>query len=326
MTPQSGSYISIPLSGALMEYDPASDGFVQDIVSPRLETPSSTGSYYVIEARNMLAVGNLARAPGGAYAKIDYSPSERTYRTVERGGELHRDQGEAAQYDLSYDSVLADAMVVQKWVLRTYEKEIADTLFNRTNYPADGVRGIDLVTPWNNPASDPLADVQTQIEVMRSQGVEPDSIIMDRTVKLSLSRHPQLREAVRYVSQDSRFGELPDQAIEDYLGLRPVVPNCSYMTNNPGQTALTTRRVWDPNYVMIAKLAKGGTIPANGAMVPGGVCATFSSTREGFTIAVEVYEANGTNSRVRRVRHHQDISRIQPNAGFLIGGVTVTSP
>lgn len=135
------------------------------------------------------------RAPGATTKRVQFGYDKGTYgladHSLEGVSPIERMEEAAAVPGLNLGTITVNK--VQNIMATTREKEAADLARNATNYPSSNKTTLTGADQWNDPASDPVDDVQTAKEVVRSQiGKYPTTMEVSPLVLKALRNHPAI--------------------------------------------------------------------------------------------------------------------------------------
>jgi hypothetical protein len=173
---------------------------------------------------------NTARAPGANVVRIATAYSSKTYalenHAIEEGVpyELMEDAAAVPGVDLGAKAVRRGQNIIG---LRL-EKAQADLARNPANYGASNKVTLSGTSQWSDPASNPLAAVESYKEAVRTQvGVRPNTMLMGAKVFAALRTHAAITDRIKYTSRDVATPEL----LAQLFGLeRVVVGDAVYQT------------------------------------------------------------------------------------------------
>ncbi|GFK95454.1 hypothetical protein NNJEOMEG_03317 [Fundidesulfovibrio magnetotacticus] len=293
----------------------ASMGFIAPLVLPPFYTPLKTAQYPVIPAEALLDVVDTERAPRSAYARGDWEFGSDDYNCSENGYEEMVDDAEARLYRNYFDAELLATYRAISIILRKMEIRCAAKVFNANTFAGHAV-----AHAWNSYAdADPRADVIAGIEAMRmSTGIEPNALILDKSVLRHVSMCDSVIERVKYSNPDAIRGDLTEAQLKAYFGVEKIIAAGAVKNNAPKKKTKNVQTVWSPAMAMLGVVSDGGQ-----DLKEPSIGRTFVWEEDSpEMLVVETYREEQTRSDIVRARQHTDECIQFTGAGYLMTGVT----
>jgi len=211
-------------------------GFVADIIAPRFPAPLQAGTYYKFAAADIANVPNLKpRASGAPYTRIQTKVGSDSYNCENYGLEAPAPDEERKKYATYFD---LDRVKVSR---------IVDTIRVNRELRVVGLvntlPAANIAVPWNDPSSNPKADVDAACEVIRQQsGTAKGQITMtiNHPTFLALQTHPKLTDLFKFTSP----GVLNEEKLTSYFGVRRVVIAYNIQAINDEGQAFSAADIW----------------------------------------------------------------------------------
>jgi hypothetical protein len=199
---------------------------------------------------------NTARAPGAQVARITSAYSSQSYalenHAIAEGVpyELMDDAAQVPGVDLGAAAVRRGQDIIG---LRL-EKACADLARNASAYAASNKVALSGTSQWSDPASNPVAQVETYKEAVRSQiGARPNTLLISGRVFAALKTNPAITDRIKYTSRDVATPEL----LAALFGVDRVVVGDAVYLDSTGAMA----DVWGKDAIL-AFTAIGGVADA----------------------------------------------------------------
>ena len=208
-------------------------------LAPIVSVPGSTGQYKEFNDEQAFIIYNTARAMGGDPERIEFKASDATYSCKPQALEVTVDEEERNQ--VGTDNTLGQQLLDQGKINallnatnRSHAKKIVDYVVANTTAVAD--RG-----NWNNPAIDPIDQMDEQLDALSLAVGSTTNIKVDMDVSAwrAVRSHPKVKERCKSV----QVSTITRQQFVDSL-LFPVDFNvCSipYSNTKPGATLSKAR-------------------------------------------------------------------------------------
>jgi hypothetical protein len=188
------------LTSISVQFQPAPDGYLADMVLPPVPVARESASFWVYD-KSRFDAPDSKRAPRSDYNRIDWSPTTDTYLTQQYGLEGEIDDQErknaAAPLDLDVDTT----EIVTDMVLNNREKRITDLVLSTSNVTQNTT--LAGTSQWSDQSgSDPLGDMKAaRIAIFDSTGYRPNRMAMGYKVLESLKIHPDIKEIIKYTER-----------------------------------------------------------------------------------------------------------------------------
>jgi hypothetical protein len=309
------------LAESFMEFDLAMDarGFVANRVFPVIEVAKQSGNFGKIPIEQLLQARVTKRAPGGGYARGNWTFEPATYACEEHGAEEPVDDREATMYSDYFDAEVIAAQRAYSAVLRNAEQRVADAVFNATTFASYTTA---LTNEWDDATNAvPLTDVEAAVQSVYDQsGLWANALIVNRKVFRNLRNCDQIKDRIASsgAGSSNAAGNVGVQQLAELFDLDYIiVAGSSKNSANEGQAA-SPAQIWSGEYAMVCRVATGQDFrePCIGR--------TFHWSEDGSSIGgtVETYREESVRSDVVRVRHDVDEVMLYAAAGHLLSNVT----
>ena len=291
----------------------ASMGWIADLVLPPFYTPLQGSEYPVILAEALLEEVDTARAPRSAYARGDYEWDFLDYKCSENGWEEPIDDVEAKIARNYFDAETLASNRAMNIILRSRERRVASKVFS-ADFTAHAVGHA-----WNSYAdADPRADVIKGFEAMRlSVGLEPNALILDKSILRHVSMCDSVIERVKYANPDAIRGDLTIAQLEAYFGCHVIAAGA--VSNRAAKIKpVNIQPIWDVTQAMLAVVSSGGQ-----DLREPSIGRTFVWEEDGpEMVVVETYREEQIRSDIVRARQNTDECIQFTGAGYRLTGVT----
>lgn len=201
-------------------------------------------------------VYNTQRAPGSTVARLASSYSSLSYALESHAIEApvpDELREEAAAVPGVNEGAAATRRAQDVIALRL---EIAQAALALTagNYAASNKVTLSGTSQWSDPASDPIATIETAKEAVRTQiGRRPNTVILGASVFAIAKQHAKIVERIKYTSRDVATPELMAQL----FGVERVLVGDAVYQNDAG----VMTDVWG-KFVVVAYTEKAGVADA----------------------------------------------------------------
>ena len=311
------------IAQSFMEFDLAMSeaGFIWNKVLPVVEVAKGTGTFGIIPVEQLLQQRETKRAPGGNYARGNFTFTTSTFACVEHGAEEPVDDREAALYAEYFDAELVAGMRAANAVRQNAEKRVADAVFNSTTW--NGATYTTGVTnEWDDAtAATPIDDVFAAREAVYDlSGVWADTLIVNYKVFLNLLKCDQIIERIESAGagSSSRAGQVTVEMLAQCFNLRKIYVGGGSKNNANEGLAASPVQIWSDEYAMVCKTADSQDFrePCIGRV--------FHWSEDGSSVngTVETYRDEAVRSDIIRVRHDVDEKIIYKELGHLLSNIT----
>jgi hypothetical protein len=223
-------HIDAVLTNYAYEYTQGREGFIGDQVAPALPVTKQSDKYYVGD-KSAFTIEDYKRAPTADYPYVEWSHSTDSY-FCDSFGIAH---AEAAETLYNADAQLrlgqkATRNLANKFQM-AYEKRVADTFFNETNFTNGGTLtagGTGAGYQWSDYTNGtPIEDILDAVEAVANKIFVPaNTLVISRPGFRALRMHP---DVIAALYGDGPQGIPTKETIADYLGLaRILVGSCKY--------------------------------------------------------------------------------------------------
>ncbi|MDD5657871.1 MAG: hypothetical protein PHF00_11535 [Elusimicrobia bacterium] len=316
------------LSASLEEFDLAADraGFIGLRALPVVDVARQAGTFGKIPIEQLLENRETKRAPGGGYARSEWTFTSASYACEEHGAEEPVDDREARMYADYFDAELVSAARALDVVLRNQEKRVADLLFDAATYTGASLT-LAVTNEWDsNHKTDavPLNDVEYAVQkVWDNTGLWPNAIVFNRKVFRALRNLDQIKDriAAAGAGYPTRAADITVEQLAQCFDLPFVlVAGSAKNSANEGQDA-SIAQIWSDEYAWIGRIATSRDFrePCVGRV--------FHWTEDGSQVggAVESYRDEPVRSDIVRVRHDVDEVVLYTECGFLLSNITTAA-
>lgn len=175
---------------------------VGDKLFPYVPVDTSGGKIITFGKEDFL-IYNTARAPGSNTKRIQFGYSGNPYAL-----ESHSLEG-LVPYEHLRDAAavpginLAQMAIVkvQNIITLRLEKAQADLARTASLYATTNKKTLTGTAKWTDPGSDPIADIDTACEAIRTQiGMRPNSLTIGPAVFVALKNHAKILDRIKYTS------------------------------------------------------------------------------------------------------------------------------
>ncbi len=197
--------------------------YIADAVAPLIPVRKQSDKYFIYDPeREFLRVTPDARAPGAEATEVDFQLSTESYFCEDHALEaaIPDEERENAdpplQPDIDRTELLADKIALNR--------EVALEQLLRT---ASGINShsLDPVEWWNNPDSDPLAQIRDACQTVFAYAQRrPNAAVLPYAIFDALRHHPKVVERIKYTTADVVGEEL----LARLLDLDRVLVPCAF--------------------------------------------------------------------------------------------------
>lgn len=295
----------------------AKEGYIASQVLPMMDVGLQTSGFSRIPIGELLRDVDLKRASGSGYQRDDFVFERDNYATEERGAEELIDDRERKIYAYTVDAerIASDRAMIK--VLRDYEREVANAVFNTTTWTGSALTTA-VGTAWSTFASaDPVADVHAALSKVRdSSGIIPNTMIIDWDVWRVLQSVDSIIDRVKHSGYDDPKQFSP-ATLATLFGVDEVLVAGGIRNTAAQGAAASLSKIWNPNYAMLCKVARSEDLKE--------VCVgrTFHWAEDGSsdTVSMEQYREEKRRSDVLRGRMEYHAKILYPQTAHLLTGV-----
>src|SRR6056297_961422 len=168
-------------------------------VMPILPVAEWSAAYPVIPKEALFNIHDVKRASTGGYNRVEEEFEEGFYKTADNGLEYPIDDRLAAVYKTRFDYERVISTMLMNKILRAHEKRVADKILSATNFSANNAD-----TSWATTASaDPVKDIETGKDSLRSNGIDPNTLIIPYEGIKNLRQNDGVKDMVYKVFPDA---------------------------------------------------------------------------------------------------------------------------
>lgn len=322
-SPTSSLATQRPDLATFLEFDLESEkaGYIATQVFPVIDVQSQAGNFGKIPIEQLLQQRNTKRAPGGGYARGNWTFEPATYATEEHGAEEPVDDREAKMYAEYFQAEQISTMRAFSSVLRNAEQRVADAVFNTTTWTGSSLTTA-ITHEWDDATNCvPLTDVEAAVQkIYDNSGLWANALVINRKVFRNLRNSAQVIDRIesngagdKAKASDVTVAMLAAAFDLDYV----IVAGTSRNGAKEGQAASPTQ-IWSGEYAMVCRVSTSPDMrdPCIGR--------TFHWAQDGSSIGgtVESYRDETKRSDIIRVRHDVDELVLYPQAGHLLSNIT----
>jgi len=299
-------------------------GYVGPTVLRRRAVALQSADVGKLKIEDLLQLKNTKRAASAGYKRGDFEFTKFSYSTEEFGWEEAMDDRTLAMFADMIDAEMVHAQRAADFVLQQFERDVVTALYDTAVWT-----GAALTTSITNEWDDhtlavPITDIIAAREkIVAGCGMEPNALIMNAYQFRHACNCDQIVERVKYTQRGDQ--ETMQNALADVLGLDRIIVaglkggGIKNTAVNP--TAASTSRIWDSEYMMLAKIAEtddpqepcvGRTFMWNGDGNPTG------GGDETLALILEEYREEGVRGSVLRARNDRAIVIMYPEAAHLL--------
>lgn len=192
------------LTNMLVGYQQDDTRFVAGRVFPAVTVENDSGTYYIVTKKYFFRDELEQRAPGGAFARVDYGLETDTYKTLQWAADhAIADEIRAnSQVPMELEQI-GVRLLAQRSMIR---KELAFA----ADFMITGVWGTSdtTETDWDDTTNgDPVNGVLTASRtISNNTGVDPNTMVLGYIVHQAIVNHPDVLDRLKYTgvpTQDS---------------------------------------------------------------------------------------------------------------------------
>lgn len=146
---------------------------------------------------------NTARAPGSNTKRVQFGYGSDKFSLIDHSleGAVPKERLQEANAVPGIDLAQGAIRTVQGLMSREREWQAAQLAVNPANYDASNKATLSGTDRWDNPASDPAADIDEAREVIRQRtGVKPNKMVVAPRALTALRRHPKILDRMSTAS------------------------------------------------------------------------------------------------------------------------------
>ncbi len=302
----------LELGVAALEFIQQQDEFIGTKALPIFQTRKKASIFPAITRESITRDADTKRAPRGNYNRDGFQAKDKQYNCEEYGLEGPLDDGERNMYASDFDAELTTVQIVTRRVLQAQEKRIAAQVFNITTFSGAALFTDNSASPWDNIATDVVAQVRAAREKVRANsGLDPSSLILSKANIDRLLLNTGIKDAIKYVARLTEAEIL--NALADILGVKSIIVGKAIYNSAKEGKAFISADVWSDDYAMVAVIGNSDRLsdPSMGR--------TFLWTQDSPENAtVEQYRDDAARSDIFRVRQHVDEIVIDPYFAHLM--------
>ncbi|WP_436664227.1 hypothetical protein ACOALA_04070 [Alicyclobacillus acidoterrestris] len=248
--PQNNQHIDQYLTDLSMQY--TNDEYVAEQLAPAVMVQKESDKIPVYDKGMMFTVFDSLRADKAEANEVDWDLATPVRYQVEEYAlaDLVSDR-ERSNADTPLQPDVDTLEFLQNNISLGKEIRVAAALRNASNYSASNVQALSGTSLWDNysGSSHPLDDIKNgQAAVFRSSRKRPNKIEIPYEVALTLSRHPDILELVKYTTNILNVNNeiiLP----ASLFGMSVVIGSAGYNTSRKGQP-VSIADVWGTDVII----------------------------------------------------------------------------
>lgn len=229
-------HINAPLTNVSVAYVQAAEKFVARQVFNAIPVKKQSDYYFTYPKDQWFTDEMAERAPGTESAGSGYTISSALYAA--RVFALHKDIADQTR-DNADDPIDLDREATEwltlKWLISQERKFV--TNYFTTGLWTGGTGGTDVVaaTKWDASGSDPVRDVEREMDVMESKtGFRPNVMVVVPAVNTALKNNADIKDRVKYTQRAS----ITEEILTGLFGVdKYIVARATYNSAAEGATA-----------------------------------------------------------------------------------------
>jgi len=249
---------------------------------------------------------NTGRTPGSNTKRVQFDYSDQDFALEQHAleGVVPYELMDEASAVPGIDLARGHIEMVQDIIAARLERAQAALATTAANYAASNKVTLAGTAQWSDEASDPIADIETAKEAIRTQiGKRPNTVVMGATVMSKLKQNPQIVDRIKYTGRDVATPEL----LASLFGVQRVISGDS-VTATDGDVMSD---IWG-KFVIIAYTEVGG-IAQMGKPSFG-----YTYRLRGYPIVEMPYQERNAKSWIYPVTDEVDPVIAGAEAGYLI--------
>ena len=252
---------------ALQGYTPETeDVFIADLVFPTHSVKSDVGFIHRTPLKAMLQrpKGGIKRSPGAESKRMTAGMVKQNFVCEENSHEAAVDWYQEDDAEAQMQSELNAAAINERVLKVEHEAEVADMLFNQTNFVA-GTNGVDLGTPWSNGASDPITDVNAGRRATRNKGLyKSNTLIITEKTQEDLSENGAIRDRLNTIfgsdNANVKGSTLSADILARVFSIKNVlIPHIPTDATSMART-MVNEGVWADGFAMLCYVDPNGNV------------------------------------------------------------------
>lgn len=327
-----GAIIRDDLAGAAMSYNAAQAGLVATKLLPLRRSTKRNIEFYRVPPAHFLRLESTKRRPKAARQELEAARVRDTFYVEEYTLEDVVDTADDSGTNTVEQDETSTATRLAGTILRDYERDVANAIFNTTTFPLSGDTGLSVSTPWATAASaTPIDDVMRgHRSIINRTGQKPNTLVITQLGLHNLSRCDQIISRIRNVSTDVKSGVLPLTALATLFDVdRVLIARGRRLSSNVAVTSVTTAGLWDDDnaFLCYAEMSEDLTVPQIGRTfyvdpdpVPG-ADPLAPVTIDQVPVNVFEYPTPKTRGRTIAVEAFLGAKIIEPATGYLFGNL-----
>lgn len=321
--PSSSLATQRPDLATFLEFDLESEkaGYIATQVFPVIDVQSQAGNFGKIPIEQLLQQRDTRRAPGGGYARGNWTFEPATYATFEHGAEEPVDDREAEMFSEYFISEQISTMRAFSAVLRNAEERVANAVFNPSTWTGSSLTTA-IVNEWDDAANcTPLTDVEAAVQkIYDNSGLWANALVINRKVFRNLRNSAQVIDRIESngAGNAAKASDITVQMLAAAFDLDHIIVAGTSRNGAVEGRAAAPTQIWSGEYAMVCRIATGPDMrdPCIGR--------TFHWSKDGSSIGgtVEQYRDETKRSNIIRVRHDVGEVVLYPQAGHLLSNIT----
>lgn len=208
MTPGAARVADPVLTQFAIGYQQA--GLVAELLFPRVTVGLRAGKVVVFGKEDFMLHASR-RAPGANVRRIALAYGNQSYSVQDDSldAQVPRELVEEAQAGPGINLGMAAVSKVRGAQQTRIEYEAAQLATTAGNFPSGNKATLSGTSQWSDPASNPIAAVETAKEAVRGKiGVRPNTLVVGAAVFAALKTHPVITDRIKYTGRDVATPEL----------------------------------------------------------------------------------------------------------------------
>lgn len=204
-------HVDRPMTSVSIAYIQGEDKFIADKIFANIPVQNASDSYYEYEKEDWFRDDMEIRAPGTESSGSGYRINANSKYSIDVWA-MHKDVDDQTRsnYDKPLDADRdATIFLSQKAMLRK-EKHFASKYF-KTGIWTGTSSGTDIVpaTKWDNAASDPIVDIEKEIDAMEEKtSFTPNTLIVSKNVHRALKNNAAILDRFKYTQKGVLTAEI----------------------------------------------------------------------------------------------------------------------